>query len=709
MSKSFRSHKKEMLTLVVATCLIATSIAAGSVYPLTAQTPVPAQKGKAVSQMIDDLKSSGAQFPAVDLLHAEQAFPLASFVSSDTLRQGVALNYDKSAASILSSSDDQTMTLKLPDPQGTVEAVELELARVNIFAEGFTAVTSNGTTLDHPDGVHLRGAVKGVPGSLAAVSVFKNEIAGFYSLPDRGNFVLGRLTGPNPNNVHVLYADGDLKDDGRWVCGTRDGNTAVPLQDLKGLGMASAGGCVRVYVEADYDVYLFRDSNEGSAYSYITALFNQSATLFANDAIRILLSQAFIWVTNDDPYNATNAAGLLQQFKDKRDEVDGDIAHLVVLHGSEGLADGIDTLCNADPDRRKCVSYVPGDDLAPVPTYSRTVKVFTHEMGHLMGSRHTQACVWNGNCTAIDGCAAPETDQCSCVRPAIPANGGTIMSYCDQRDSGSFINFSLGFGPQPGDLIRNRISAATCISACGTGCIYLVSPTSISIQANGGSRSVSVTTMNGCNWSAVSNSSFITIAYGSSGNGDGSVGLSVAPNSATSSRTGTVTVAGKTVTVSQAANTSGELIINGGFESGTSPWLLIGAAYRSTGAFPHSGIAYSIIVDGNNETGSEFQSINIPSGAARSLTFWLNVTSEEVSSYPFDNIYVEVLYRDGGLQLRKTLATFSNMNKGTAGAYVKRGPYSLAEFAGQKVDIQLRAVNDFSLPTYFRVDDVSVR
>ena len=99
----------------------------------------------------------------------------------------------------------------------------------------------------------------------------------------------------------------------------------------------------------------------------------------------------------------------------------------------------------------------------------------------------------------------------------------------------------------------------------------------------------------------------------------------------------------------------------------------------------------------------------ISSGAARSLTFWLNVTSEEGISYPFDKLYVEALYRDGGLTLRKTLVEFSNMNKGAAGAYVKRGPYSLAEFAGQRVDIQFRAVNDYSLPTYFRIDDVSAR
>ena len=46
-----------------------------------------------------------------------------------------------------------------------------------------------------------------------------------------------------------------------------------------------------------------------------------------------------------------------------------------------------------------------------------------------MGSSHTHACVWNGDNTAIDGCAATEG---SCARGGIPpSNGGTIMSYCD--------------------------------------------------------------------------------------------------------------------------------------------------------------------------------------------------------------------------------------------------------------------------------------
>ena len=86
----------------------------------------------------------------------------------------------------------------------------------------------------------------------------------------------------------------------------------------------------------------------------------------------------------------------------------------------------------------------------------------THEIGHLLGSRHTHACVWNGNNTAIDGCAIPEG---GCTRPPTPTNGRTIMSYCDHMDSESYVNFNLGFGPQPGNVIRNSVNSASCLSS----------------------------------------------------------------------------------------------------------------------------------------------------------------------------------------------------------------------------------------------------
>ncbi|MFY9555875.1 MAG: PQQ-dependent sugar dehydrogenase [Blastocatellia bacterium] len=83
-------------------------------------------------------------------------------------------------------------------------------------------------------------------------------------------------------------------------------------------------------------------------------------------------------------------------------------------------------------------------------------------------------------------------------------------------------------------------------------CSFFVSPANPSFRATGGTGSVVVTAPVSCNWSAVSNDSFIVINSGSSGTGTGAVTYSIAPNASTD-RTGTLTIAGQTVTVVQSA------------------------------------------------------------------------------------------------------------------------------------------------------------
>ena len=82
-------------------------------------------------------------------------------------------------------------------------------------------------------------------------------------------------------------------------------------------------------------------------------------------------------------------------------------------------------------------------------------------------------------------------------------------------------------------------------------CTYSISPTSQSFGSSGGTGSVAVTTTSGCSWTAVSSASWVTITSGSSGTGNGTVAYSVSANTGTSSRTGTMTIAGQTFTVTQ--------------------------------------------------------------------------------------------------------------------------------------------------------------
>ena len=62
---------------------------------------------------------------------------------------------------------------------------------------------------------------------------------------------------------------------------------------------------------------------------------------------------------------------------------------------------------------------------------------------------------------------------------------------------------------------------------------------------------MAVSTTSGCTWTATSNASWITVTSGASGSGNGNVRFNVAPNTGSTSRTGTLTIAGQTFTVSQ--------------------------------------------------------------------------------------------------------------------------------------------------------------
>jgi hypothetical protein len=110
------------------------------------------------------------------------------------------------------------------------------------------------------------------------------------------------------------------------------------------------------------------------------------------------------------------------------------------------------------------------------------------------------------------------------------------------------------FDPGNGQT-KPRINVQAALSSV-TACSYSVTPAFADIAADGGSRTVTVTTQPDCSWTAISNASFIVVTGGSSGSGSGTVTYAVNGNLSPQSRTGTLTVAGTVVTVTQAAATA---------------------------------------------------------------------------------------------------------------------------------------------------------
>jgi subtilisin family serine protease len=151
-----------------------------------------------------------------------------------------------------------------------------------------------------------------------------------------------------------------------------------------------------------------------------------------------------------------------------------------------------------------------------------------------------------------------------------------------------------------------------------------------------------------------------------------------------------------------------ELLVNGGFEGSSSPWVTSGTGYAwSTGAYPQAGTGYSILGLSNNATGQAYQQVSVPTTASGAFTFWLNVTSSETTTTTvYDRLFVEVRNTSGALLA--TVATYSNLNKGTAGVYTQRS-FDLSAYRGQTVRVQFRSTMDSSLTTSFRVDTVSLR
>lgn len=89
------------------------------------------------------------------------------------------------------------------------------------------------------------------------------------------------------------------------------------------------------------------------------------------------------------------------------------------------------------------------------------------------------------------------------------------------------------------------------VTQAGVVCTNSISPSSQSASATGLSGTISVSSTSGCAWTATSNVRWITITSGSSGSGNGTVVYSVAANTRTRARTGSLTIAGQTFTVTQ--------------------------------------------------------------------------------------------------------------------------------------------------------------
>ncbi len=337
------------------------------------------------------------------------------------------------------------VVIPMHDTTITVQLFPSEINTTNL-----KVTNSNGNTELYFGGAHYRGIIKNNNASLVALSFYKDEILGIISSPEIGNIVIAKL---KSSSTHIIYNDNDLLIPNLTNCATIDEEALIPMP-AGPADVADITPCVRVFIEADYEMF----QDEGGIVQtadQIVGLFNVSSTIYFNEGITAIISEIFVWTT-EDPYPTSSSYDALVAFQDYRTSFDGDLAHLIT-YDDENLG-GVAWLPALCSDYNYAYSNIY-NFYYDFPTYSWTIDVFTHEMGHNLGSPHTHNCGWPGG--AIDDCY---TTEGGCAPGPTPFDGGTIMSYCHLTGYGK--NFSFGFGDLPGDLIFDEVNAAACLGGC---------------------------------------------------------------------------------------------------------------------------------------------------------------------------------------------------------------------------------------------------
>jgi hypothetical protein len=231
------------------------------------------------------------------------------------------------------------------------------------------------------------------------------------------------------------------------------------------------------------------------------------------------------------------------------------------------------------------------DPLSPSCSYAATANRLTFD-----------ADGGNGSMSLTTECAWSVTSEATWLTLAGPTTG----------KGGATIGFVVA--PNPGAISRTaRIAfpnGSLSIVQSGRSCTYVVAPDVLRFDLSGGTRTVQLTTSDGCAWTATSSQSWIRITRSPAGAGPATIDITVDQYASAPSRTGVVTVGGRTITVTQDGTgcpvSIEPLTVSIGAEGGTRSFNVNAAAACSWTA--HSQNVWIAVVE--NGLGSGAQSVS---------------------------------------------------------------------------------------------------
>ena len=224
-------------------------------------------------------------------------------------------------------------------------------------------------------------------------------------------------------------------------------------------------------------------------------------------------------------------------------------------------------------------------------------------------------------------------------------------------------------------------------------CIAFLSPSSHIFGPGEDSVSVQVEAADDCDWSARSNAAWIRVTSGGSRSGSGRASYTVTRNPHPTSRTGTLTIGGWTITVTQVG--THHLLFADDLESGTEGWG--GAAsWALTTASARSGArAWGWQYQGESNTSLWSPVLDLTEVESATLTFWhrFNFTGDGVS-----RVWVAPQNGQPGTEIKK----FTGAQGWT------QVSLDLSPFVGQSITLAFNMFGTTNAADSWYIDDVAV-
>jgi hypothetical protein len=160
--------------------------------------------------------------------------------------------------------------------------------------------------------------------------------------------------------------------------------------------------------------------------------------------------------------------------------------------------------------------------------------------------------------TAAGGTGLPftVTTATGCAWTATTADGWITITGGAAGNGNGTVTFTVAANAGPARTGTITAATQTFTVTQTNGCSYTIDAASQTIGAAGGAGTpVNVSTVAGCTWTASTTATWISLTSGANGNGNGTVNFTVAADTGVA-RTGTITIAGQTFTVTQTSGCS---------------------------------------------------------------------------------------------------------------------------------------------------------